>query len=233
MEITLTNSNSIKIISGNCTLITNPDSADEYNIGLFNDPMVSIKNNKLNVNSPGEFEIDNFYITSIGYKINNTNGISDNKNSEETNEKPIQKSLIDFEAEENQSEIIDTDDGESREYGIYYLIQVEGIKILSLGNKIIPANHKNKLSSENPKIILTPHINISTKDGNTLQKLTTDIDYRVIIISDLQESYNEEQVYENSRIAFGVKDKSNLNRLNVTVNNIPKDKRIVLLNKSK
>jgi hypothetical protein len=233
MEITLTNSNSLKIISGNCTLITNPDSADEYNIGLFNDPMVSIKNNKLNVNSPGEFEIDNFYITSIGYKLNKTNGISENKNNEETNEKPVQKSLIDFETEQNQINIVDNDDDKSGEYGIYYLIQVEGIKILSLGNKTIPANHKNKLSSENPKIILTPHINISTKDGNTFQKLTTDIDYRVIVISDLQESYNEEQVYENSRIAFGVKDKSNLNKLNVTVNNIPKDKRIVLLNKSK
>ncbi len=224
MEITLTNSNSLKIISGNCTLITNPDSADEYNIGLFNDPMVSIKNNKLNVNSPG---------TSIGYKLNKTNGISENKNNEETNEKPVQKSLIDFETEQNQINIVDNDDDKSGEYGIYYLIQVEGIKILSLGNKTIPANHKNKLSSENPKIILTPHINISTKDGNTFQKLTTDIDYRVIVISDLQESYNEEQVYENSRIAFGVKDKSNLNKLNVTVNNIPKDKRIVLLNKSK
>jgi len=234
MEITLTNSNSIKIISGNCTLITNPDSADEYNIGLFNDPMISIKNNKLNVKSPGEFEIDNFYITSIGYKLNRANEISENKNSDETNEKPIQKSLVDFEKEQNPIEIADNgDEDESKEYGIYYLIQVEGIKILSLGNKTIPASHKNKLSSENPKIILTPHINISTKDDNTFQKLTTDIDYRVIVISDLLESYNEEQIYENSRIAFGVKDKSNLNRFNVTVNNIPKDKRIVLLNKSK
>ena len=232
MEITLTNSNSLKIISGNCTLITNPASTDEYNIGLFNDPMVSIKNNKLNVNSPGEFEIDNFYITSIGYKLSKANERTENKNNEETNEKPIQKSLIDYEAEQSPIEIEDKDD-ESKEYGIYYLIQVEGIKILSLGNKMIPPSHKNKLSSENPKIILTPHINISTKDGNTFQKLTTDIDYRVIIISDLQESYNEEQVYENSRIGFGIKDKSNLNKLNVTVNNIPKDKRIVLLNKSK
>ena len=32
MEITLTNSNSLKIISGNCTLITNPSLNDEYNI---------------------------------------------------------------------------------------------------------------------------------------------------------------------------------------------------------
>ena len=233
MEITLTNSNSLKIISGNCTLITNPDSSDEYNIGLFNDPMVSIKNNKLNVNSPGEFEIDNFYITSIGYKLSKTNGTNENKNIEETNEKPIQKSLIDFETEQNQIEVVENDDNQSNDYGIYYLIQVEGIKILSLGNKMIPANHKNKLSSENPKIILTPQSNISSTDDNTFQKITTDIDYRVIVISDLQESYDEEQVYENSRIAFGIKDKSNLNRLNVTINNIPKEKRIVLLNKSK
>ena len=119
------------------------------------------------------------------------------------------------------------------EYSIYYIIQVEGIKILALGDKVIPGSQKNKLSSENPKIILTPHTNISTVENNNFNKLVTDIDYRVLIISDVQDSYNEDQLYENSRIAFGVKDKSNLNKLNVTLNNLPKEKRIVLLNQSK
>ena len=98
---------------------------------------------------------------------------------------------------------------------------------------VIPGSQKNKLSSENPKIILTPHTNISTVENNNFNKLVTDIDYRVLIISDVQDSYNEDQLYENSRIAFGVKDKSNLNKLNVTLNNLPKEKRIVLLNQSK
>ena len=87
MEITLTNSNSLKIISGNCTLITNPSLNDEYNIGLFNDPLSNIQNNNLNVKTPGEFEIDNFYITSVGYKTsskNNENEI-DNKESKPPN----------------------------------------------------------------------------------------------------------------------------------------------------
>ena len=48
---------------------------------------------------------------------------------------------------------------------IYYIIQVEGIKILALGDKVIPGSQKNKLSSENPKIILTPHSNISTLEN--------------------------------------------------------------------
>ena len=44
---------------------------------------------------------------------------------------------------------------------------------------------------------------------------------------------NEEELYENSRITFGIKDKINLNKLNITPNNLPKEKRIVLLNQSK
>ena len=96
-----------------------------------------------------------------------------------------------------------------------------------------PANQKTKLSSENPKVIFTPHGNISTVDNNTFSKLISDIDYRVLVISDLQESYDEAQLYDNSRISFGIKDKSNLNKLNITQNNIPKEKRIVLLNQTK
>lgn len=234
MEITLTNTNSLKIISGNCTLMTNPSSSEEYNIGLFNDPKANIKNNKLNVYSPGEFEIDNFYITSVGYKTskskNNTDVSDDNKD-----DSPLQPSLMSFQDENNNQKTAE-DQGNTDttgEYSIYYIIQVEGIKILALGDKVIPGSQKNKLSSENPKIILTPHSNISTLENNNFNKLVTDIDYRVLIISDIQDAYDEEQLYENSRIAFGVKDKSNLNKLNVTLNNLPKEKRIVLLNQSK
>ena len=234
MEITLTNSNSLKIISGNCTLITNPSSSEEYNIGLFNDPSTNINNNKLNVYSPGEFEIDNFYITSVGYKTskskNNIVVSDDNKD-----DSPLQPSLMSFQDENNNQKTAEDQDNTntSGEYSIYYIIQVEGIKILALGDKVIPGNQKNKLSSENPKIILTPHTNISTVENNNFNKLVTDIDYRVLIISDIQDSYDEDQLYENSRIAFGIKDKSNLNKLNVTLNNLPKEKRIVLLNQSK
>jgi hypothetical protein len=234
MEITLTNSNSLKIISGNCTLITNPSSSEEYNIGLFNDPATNINNNKLNVHSPGEFEIDNFYITSVGYKTskskNNTEVSDDIKD-----ESPLQPSLMSFQDENNEQNTTEDKDktDTTGEYSIYYIIQVEGIKILALGDKVIPGSQKNKLSSENPKIILTPHTNISTVENNNFNKLVTDIDYRVLIISDIQDSYDEDQLYENSRIAFGVKDKSNLNKLNVTLNNLPKEKRIVLLNQSK
>ncbi len=234
MEITLTNSNSLKIISGNCTLITNPSSSEEYNIGLFNDPATNINNNKLNVHSPGEFEIDNFYITSVGYKTskskNNTEVSDDIKD-----ESPLQPSLMSFQDENNDQNTTENKDktDTTGEYSIYYIIQVEGIKILALGDKVIPGSQKNKLSSENPKIILTPHTNISTVENNNFNKLVTDIDYRVLIISDIQDSYDEDQLYENSRIAFGVKDKSNLNKLNVTLNNLPKEKRIVLLNQSK
>lgn len=234
MEITLANSNSLKIISGNCTLITNPSSSEEYNIGLFNDPATNINNNKLNVHSPGEFEIDNFYITSVGYKTskskNNTEVSDDIKD-----ESPLQPSLMSFQDENNEQNTTEDKDktDTTGEYSIYYIIQVEGIKILALGDKVIPGSQKNKLSSENPKIILTPHTNISTVENNNFNKLVTDIDYRVLIISDIQDSYDEDQLYENSRIAFGVKDKSNLNKLNVTLNNLPKEKRIVLLNQSK
>ena len=234
MEITLTNSNSLKIISGNCTLITNPSSSEEYNIGLFNDPDANINNDKLNVHSPGEFEIDNFYITSVGYKTSkskkNTEVLDDIKD-----DSPLQPSLMSFQdGNNNQNDAEDKDNTVTTgEYSIYYIIQVEGIKILALGDKVIPGSQKNKLSSENPKIILTPHTNISTVENNNFNKLVTDIDYRVLIISDVQDSYNEDQLYENSRIAFGVKDKSNLNKLNVTLNNLPKEKRIVLLNQSK
>ena len=234
MEITLTNSNSLKIISGNCTLITNPSSSEEYNIGLFNDPATNINNNKLNVHSPGEFEIDNFYITSVGYKTskskNNTEVSDDIKD-----ESPLQPSLMSFQDENNEQNTTEDKDktDTTGEYSIYYIIQVEGIKILALGDKVIPGSQKNKLSSENPKIILTPHTNISTVENNNFNKLVTDVDYRVLIISDIQDSYDEDQLYENSRIAFGVKDKSNLNKLNVTLNNLPKEKRIVLLNQSK
>ena len=234
MEITLSNSNSLKIISGNCTLITNPSSSEEYNIGLFNDPSTNINNNKLNVYSPGEFEIDNFYITSVGYKTskskNNIVVSDDNKD-----DSPLQPSLMSFQDENNNQKTAEDQDNTntSGEYSIYYIIQVEGIKILALGDKVIPGNQKNKLSSENPKIILTPHTNISTVENNNFNKLVNDIDYRVLIISDIQDSYDEDQLYENSRIAFGIKDKSNLNKLNVTLNNLPKEKRIVLLNQSK
>ena len=234
MEITLTNSNSLKIISGNCTLITNPSSSEEYNIGLFNDPATNINNDKLNVYSPGEFEIDNFYITSVGYKTskskNNTDVSDDNKD-----DSPLQPSLMSFQDENNNQKTAE-DQGNTDttgEYSIYYIIQVEGIKILALGDKVIPGSQKNKLSSENPRIILTPHTNISTVENNNFNKLVTDIDYRVLIISDIQDSYDEDQLYENSRIAFGVKDKTNLNKLNLTLNNLPKEKRIVLLNQSK
>ena len=234
MEITLTNSNSLKIISGNCTLITNPSSSEEYNIGLFNDPATNINNNKLNVHSPGEFEIDNFYITSVGYKTSKSKSNSEESDDIKDNS-PLQPSLMSFQNEDNnQNNAEDKGNTDTTgEYSIYYIIQVEGIKILALGDKVIPGSQKNKLSSENPRIILTPHTNISTVENNNFNKLVTDIDYRVLIISDIQDSYDEDQLYENSRIAFGVKDKSNLNKLNVTLNNLPKEKRIVLLNQSK
>ena len=234
MEITLTKSNSLKIISGNCTLITNPSSSEEYNIGLFNDPTTDINNDKLNVYSPGEFEIDNFYITSVGYKTSKSKSNTEVSDDIKDNS-PLQPSLMSFKDENsNQSsaeakEKTDT----TGEYSIYYIIQIEGIKILALGDKVIPGSQKNKLSSENPKIIFTPHTNISTVENNNFNKLVTDIDYRVLVISDIQDSYDEDQLYENSRIAFGIKDKSNLNKLNVTLNNLPKEKRIVLLNQSK
>ena len=236
MEITLTNSNSLKIISGNCTLITNPLLDEEYNIGLFNDPLTNIQNNNLNVKTPGEFEIDNFYITSVGYKTSSKNNENETSNIDSTENSPLQPSLMNFDSETNSDnnekttvQTIESND----QYAIYHIIQVEGIKILALGTQIIPSNQKSKLSSENPKVIFTPHNNISTVDNNTFSKLISDIDYRVLVISDLQESYEEEKLYDNSRISFGIKDKSNLNKLNITQNNMPKEKRIVLLNQTK
>ena len=216
-------------------MITNPSSSEEYNIGLFNDPNTSINNDKLNVYSPGEFEIDNFYITSVGYKTSKSKNNTDDMTDDTKDDSPLQPSLMNFQDENsNQNNVENKDNTDTTgEYSLYYIIQVEGIKILALGDKVIPGNQKNKLSSENPKIILTPHTNISTVENNNFNKLVTDIDYRVLIISDIQDSYDEDQLYENSRISFGVKDKSNLNKLNVTLNNLPKEKRIVLLNQSK
>ena len=132
MEITLTESNSLKIISGNYTLVTNPVTKNNFNVGLFNNPNINTNNNNGNliVNSPGEFEIGNFYITSIGYK--NNSGSEENTNHEsqiiETNEEPIQQSLIDFEEQKTKQTTkdevtIENDD----QYAIYHLIQVEGI----------------------------------------------------------------------------------------------------------
>jgi len=237
MEITLTESNSLKIISGNHTLVTNPITKNNFNVGLFNNPNIKSNNNgNLIINSPGEFEIGNFYITSIGYK--NNFGSEENTNQEsqtiDTNEEPIQQSLIDFEEQKTKHTVKDEvtieNDGQ---YAIYHLIQVEGIKILSVNDTEIPKNQKNRLSSENPKIILTPYSNINKIGNNEFQKLIDDIDYRVLIISNIQTEYNEEELYENSRITFGIKDKANLNKLNITPNNLPKEKRIVLLNQSK
>ena len=233
MEITLTESNSLKIISGNYTLITNPVTKNNFNVGLFNNPNTKSNNNgNLIVNSPGEFEIGNFYITSIGYEKNS--GSEENTNQEpraiDTNEEPIQQSLIDFEEQKAKDEVATENAGP---YSIYHLIQVEGIKILSVNDAEIPKNQKNRLSSENPKIILTPYNNINKIGNNEFQKLIDDIDYRVLIISNIQTEYNEEELYENSRITFGIKDKANLNKLNITPNNLPKEKRIVLLNQSK
>tara|TARA_B100000700_G_C14924725_1_gene798787 strand:- start:616 stop:1326 length:711 start_codon:yes stop_codon:yes gene_type:complete len=236
MEITLTNSNSLKIISGNCTLITNPSLNEEYNIGLFNDPLTNIQNNNLNVKTPGEFEIDNFYITSVGYKTSSKNNENELIKTESNEKSALQPSLMNFDSEtssdHNEKTTVNTIDTNDQ-YAIYHIIQVEGIKILALGTQIIPSNQKTKLSSENPKVIFTPQNNVSTVDNNSFSKLISDIDYRVLVISDLQESYDEEQLYDNSRISFGIKDKSNLNKLNITHNNMPKEKRIVLLNQTK
>ena len=237
MEITLTESNSLKIISGNYTLVTNPVTKNNYNVGLFYNPTIKSNNNgHLIINSPGEFEIGNFYITSIGYENNSESENNTTKESQnnETNGTPIQQSLIDFEEQKTehilQNEIsVENNDN----YAIYHLIQVEGIKILSVNETEIPKNQKNRLSSENPKIIMTPYTNINKIGNNGFQKLIDDIDYRVIIISNIQTEYNEEELYENSRITFGIKDKINLNKLNITPNNLPKEKRIVLLNQNK
>ena len=239
MEITLTESNSLKIISGNYTLVTNPVTKNNFNVGLFNNPNTKSNNNNGNliINSPGEFEIGNFYITSIGYKNNSGSEESTNKESKiiDTTEEPIQQSLIDFEEQKikhtEKDEVVDNENDD--QYAIYHLIQVEGIKILSVNDTEIPKNQKNRLSSENPKIILTPYNNINKIGNNEFQKLIDDIDYRVLIISNIQTEYNEEELYENSRITFGIKDKANLNKLNITPNNLPKEKRIVLLNQSK
>ena len=233
MEITLTESNSLKIISGNFTLVTNPVTKNNFNVGLFNNPNTQSNNNgNLIVNSPGEFEIGNFYITSIGYKKNTDSEENTNQESQtiDTNEEPIQHSLIDFEEQKTQHIVSDEIDSH---YSIYHLIQVEGIKILSVNDTEIPKSQKSRLSSENPKIILTPYSNINKIGNNEFQKLIDDIDYRVLIISNIQTEYNEEELYGNSRITFGIKDKANLNKLNITPNNLPKEKRIVLLNQSK
>ena len=237
MEITLTESNSLKIISGNYTLVTNPVTKNNYNVGLFNNPTIKSNNNgPLIINSPGEFEIGNFYITSIGYENNSESENNTTKDSQnnETNGTPIQQSLIDFEEQKTQHILQDEISVENNNnYEIYHLIQVEGIKILSVNETEIPKNQKNRLSSENPKIIMTPYTNINKIGNNGFQKLLDDIDYRVIIISNIQTEYNEEELYENSRITFGIKDKINLNKLNITPNNLPKEKRIVLLNQTK
>jgi|TARA_B100000959_G_C14978799_1_gene622611 hypothetical protein len=237
MEITLTESNSLKIISGNYTLVTNPVTKNNFNVGLFNNPnTLSNNNGNLIVNSPGEFEIGNFYITSIGYKKNTESEENTDQESQiiDTNEEPIQQSLIDFEEQKTQHIVSKKIDGENaNHYAIYHLIQVEGIKILSVNDTEIPKSQKSRLSSENPKIILTPYNNINKIGNNEFQKLIDDIDYRVLIISNIQTEYNEEELYENSRITFGIKDKANLNKLNITPNNLPKEKRIVLLNQSK
>ena len=237
MEITLTESNSLKIISGNHTLVTNPVTKNNYNVGLFYNPTIKSNNNgHLIINSPGEFEIGNFYITSIGYENNSESENNTTKDSQnnETNGTPIQQSLIDFEEQKTQHILQDEISVENNNnYEIYHLIQVEGIKILSVNETEIPKNQKNRLSSENPKIIMTPYTNINKIGNNGFQKLIDDIDYRVIIISNIQTEYNEEELYENSRITFGIKDKINLNKLNITPNNLPKEKRIVLLNQTK
>ena len=237
MEITLTESNSLKIISGNYTLVTNPVTKNNYNVGLFNNPTIKSNNNgPLIINSPGEFEIGNFYITSIGYENNSESENNTTKDSQnnETNGTPIQQSLIDFEEQKTEHILQDEISVENNDnYAIYHLIQVEGIKILSVNETEIPKNQKNRLSSENPKIIMTPYTNINKIGNNEFQKLIDDIDYRVIIISNIQTEYNEEELYENSRITFGIKDKINLNKLNITPNNLPKEKRIVLLNQNK
>ena len=237
MEITLTESNSLKIISGNYTLITNPVTKNNYNVGLFNNPTVKSNNNgHLIINSPGEFEIGNFYITSIGYEDNSEseNKTTQESQNNETNENPVQQSLIDFEEQKTQHIVKDDISVENiNNYAIYHLIQVEGLKILAVNATEIPKNEKNRLSSENPKIIMTPYTNINKIGNNGFQKLIDDIDYRVLIISNIQTEYNEEELYENSRITFGIKDKINLNKLNITPNNLPKEKRIVLLNQSK
>ena len=237
MEITLTESNSLKIVSGNYTLVTNPITKNNYNVGLFNNPTIKSNNNgHLIINSPGEFEIGNFYITSIGYEDNSEseNNTTQESQNNETNEIPVQQSLIDFEKQKTQHTLQDEISEENNNnYAIYHLIQVEGIKILSVNETEIPKNQKNRLSSENPKIIMTPYTNIDKIGDNGFQKLIDDIDYRVLIISNIQTEYNEEQLYENSRITFGIKDKAILNKLNITPNNLPKEKRIVLLNKSK
>ena len=237
MEITLTESNSLKIISGNYTLVTNPVTTNNYNVGFFNNPTIKSNNNgHLIINSPGEFEIGNFYITSIGYENNSESENNTTKESQnnETNRTPIQQSLIDFEEQKTQHILQDEISVENNNnYEIYHLIQVEGIKILSVNETEIPKNQKNRLSSENPKIIMTPYTNINKIGNNGFQKLIDDIDYRVIIISNIQTEYNEEELYENSRITFGIKDKINLNKLNITPNNLPKEKRIVLLNQTK
>ena len=237
MEITLTESNSLKIVSGNYTLVTNPVTKNNYNVGLFNNPTIKSNNNgHLIINSPGEFEIGNFYITSIGYEDhseseNNTTQESENN---ETDEIPVQQSLIDFEKQKTQHTLQDEISVENNNnYAIYHLIQVEGIKILSVNETQIPKNQKNRLSSENPEIIMTPYTNIDKIGDNGFQKLIDDIDYRILIISNIQTEYNEEQLYENSRITFGIKDKAILNKLNITPNNLPKEKRIVLLNQNK
>ena len=105
MEITLTESNSLKIISGNYTLVTNPVTKNNYNVGLFNNPTIKSKNNgHLIINSPGEFEIGNFYITSIGYEGNSEseNNTTQQSQNNETNGTPVQQSLIDFEEQKTQ-----------------------------------------------------------------------------------------------------------------------------------
>ena len=237
MEITLTESNSLKIISGNDTLVTNPVTKNNYNVGLFNDPIRKSNNNgHLNINSPGEFEIGNFYITSIGYKNDSESGNNTTQASQNTeaNGTPVQQSLIDFEEQKTQHNLKDEISEENNnQYAIYHLIQVEGLKILCVNETEIPKNQKNRLSSENPRIIMTPYTNINKIGENGFQKLIDDIDYRILIISNIQSEYNEEELYEHSRITFGIKDKVNLNKLNITPNNLPREKRIVLLNKIK
>ena len=110
MEITLTESNSLKIISGNYTLVTNPVTKNNYNVGLFNNPTIKSKNNgHLIINSPGEFEIGNFYITSIGYEGNSEseNNTTQESQNNETNGTPVQQSLIDFEEQKTQHTLQD------------------------------------------------------------------------------------------------------------------------------
>ena len=211
MEITWLGHSSVKIQSGDATLVTDPydksigmpmsrNSADIVTVSHehpHHSSVGEVSGDPRILNGPGEYEIGSFYIRGMGTKRSNP-------------------------------------DNEPRQVNTVYNIRAEGLSVCHLGdlNDSLPPRVSDELSKTD--ILIIPAGGVCTLGVDRAVALVNLIGPRMVIPVHYGSDAADSELGPLSAFLteIGASETSPVNRLNVTTTNLPRELRVVILNRN-